>query len=184
MNLQNLVVVVLRLMSLNFLFGVSVQLTPYFIQFYRMSSRSPDEESMFLMLVFALILGGLVLSAVLLWVLAPRIARLATRRLPQDVSFGVMSLVDCYSLAFIGVGLFYIVGHLPQVLYWAFYSFKAAAATPTDSWKNDVSGYGVWQAFVPFIVGVVLFVNGRKWAVKLGTRQTADSSPADTTGQD
>jgi len=76
------------------------------------------------------------------------------------------------------VGLFYISSHFPQVLNWAHYLFKAAASRAGDAWKQGVEWYQVSQAFIPFIVGVVLFVNGRRWAVALARRET--ESPAAT----
>jgi hypothetical protein len=168
MNLQSLIVVVLRLMALNFLLQVAVQVTPQVIRFLKIyeQARSPVEAAL-----PWLILLGLVVSAVLLWMLALPIARLVTRRVPQDVTFGAMSLTDCYSVAFIGIGLLYIASHLPQVLNWSHYLFKAAASRPGTSWKEEVDFYQVTQAFIPFIVGVVLFVNGRSWAVALSRRQ-------------
>jgi hypothetical protein len=170
MNLQSLIVVVLRLMALNFLVQVAVQVTPQILQFLRLYELSSREGSRALALPL-LVLLGLALAAVLLWFLAIPIARLVTRGISQDLSFGAMSLVDCYSIAFMGIGLFYLSSHLPQVLNWAHYLFKAAASTPGDAWKEEVPWYDVWRAFIPFIVGLVLFVNGRKWAVALSRKQ-------------
>lgn len=44
-------------------------------------------------------------------------------------------------------------------------------------------GYDVSLAFIPFIVGVVLFWNGRQWAVALARRQTESSAPATTVSE-
>lgn len=178
MNLQSLVVVILRLMALDFLLRVAVQLTPQMLSFLRLSERSPQGESLVQAALPVLVLGALVVSAVLLWTLAPRIARLVTRRLPQDISFGAMSLVDCYSIAFIGVGLLYIASGLPQVLNWGHYVLKMAASMSGDSWKEQVNFYYVSQAFLPFIVGILLFINGRSWAVALARRQEKTESPS------
>lgn len=171
MNLQSLVVVVLRLTALDFLLRVAVQLAPQLLQFLKFYENSPLGISPAQVAWPWVILVGLVGVAVLLWVLALPIARLVTRRLPQDISFGAMSLLDCYSIAFIGVGLFYIVGYLPQVLNWSHYFLKMAASHSGDSWKDQGNGYQVSQVFVPFIIGVLLFVNGRSWARILATRQ-------------
>jgi hypothetical protein len=176
MNLQSLVVVVLRLMALDFLLKVAVQLTPPILQFLRIYERSPLDDSRSFMVLPWLMLVGLIVAAVLLWFLALPIARFVTRGVSHDLSFGAMSLVDCYSIAFMAVGLFYVSSHLPQVLNWGHYLFKAAASKPGDSWKEGVEWYQVSQAFIPFIVGVVLFVNGRRWAVALARRQTESES--------
>jgi hypothetical protein len=74
------------------------------------------------------------------------------------------------------VGLLYISSNLPQVLNWTHYLFTLAASSWGSSWKEDVKWYDVSQAFIPFIVGVVLFVNGRSWAVALSQRH-AESPP-------
>ena len=183
MNLQSLVVVILRLMALDFLLRVAVQLTPQLLQLFRVYERSPLDASRSLAVLPWLVLLGLIVAAVLLWFLALPIARFVTRGVSHDLSFGAMSLVDCYSIAFMAVGLFYIASHLPQVLNWTHYLFKAAASKPGDTWKEGVQWYDVSQAFIPFIVGVVLFVNGRSWAVALARRQTESSAPATTVSE-
>ncbi len=175
MNFQSLVVVVLRLMALDFLLRVAVQLTPSVLIYLRLSERSPLDNSP--SVLPWLVLAVLIVCAVLLWFLALPIARLVTRGVSHDLSFGAMSLVDCYSIAFMAVGLFYISSHLPQVLNWSHYLFKAAATKAGDSWKEGVQWYDVTQAFVPFVIGVVLFVNGRRWAVALARRDSASTSP-------
>lgn len=176
MNLQSLIVVALRLMALDFLLRVAVQLTPQILQFLRIYEQSPLDGSRSYMVLPWLMLVGLVVAAVLLWFLALPIARFVTRGVSHDLSFGAMSLVDCYSIAFMAVGLFYISSHLPQVLNWAHYFLKAAASGHREG-EQSFSGYDVSQAFIPFIVGVVLFVNGRRWAVTLARRQTESASP-------
>ena len=177
MNLQSLVVVVLRLMALNFLLSVAVQLSLPFTRWLQaihgssMGTSAVDAALPWLMLI------GLVLSAVSLWVFALPIAGWVTTRVPQDLSLDRVTLADCYSVAFIGVGLLYLANGLPQVLNWSHYMFKLAASTSGDSWKSQVDFYQVSQAFIPFVVGVLLFANGRRWAVALARRQRQAESP-------
>ena len=184
MNLQSLVVVVLRLVSLNFLLQAAVQLTPSLLRFIDLYQRVPPDDSRSLFLLPWLVTIGVILSAVLLWAFALPIARLVTRSLPQDVSFGALSLVDCYSVAFIGIGLLYIASHLPQVLNWVHFLFTSAASDSGNSWKEGVRGYDISQAFIPFIVGIVLFVKGRSWAVALarGHEKTKPAKKVERTG--
>jgi hypothetical protein len=182
MNLQSLIVVVLRLMALDFLLRVAVQLTPLILQYLRIYESSPLDGSRSFMVLPWLMLVGLIVAAVLLWFLALPIARFVTRGVSHDLSFGAMSLVDCYSIAFMAVGLFYISSHLPQVLNWAHYFLKTAASGRGDS-EQGARGYDISQAFIPFIVGVVLFVNGRRWAVALARRQTESPAPATTVSE-
>jgi hypothetical protein len=183
MNIQTLIVVILRLMSLNFLLQVVVQLTPQILRFTDMYRRAPLEDSRSLLVLPLVLVVGLIVAAVLFWVLALPIARLVARGVPHDLSFGSLSLVDCYSIAFIGVGLFYICSHLPQVLNWAHYLFKMSATNSGGEWKQQVQWYDVSQAVITFIMGVVLFVNGRRWAVVLARRQTDSELPTAAVNQ-
>jgi hypothetical protein len=173
MNLQSLVVVILRILSLDFLLRVTVQLTPQLLAWSRVQQNPLPDESSFQMAYPWLILGSLVVGAILLWVSAVPIARLVTRNVPQDFSFGAMSLADCYSFAFIGIGLFYMAGHFSKVITWTYYLFRSAASSSGDTWKEQVNSYAVPEAYIPFIVGIILFLNGRKWAVALARKQTA-----------
>jgi len=182
MNLQSLVVVVLRLMALDFLLRVAVQLTPQILMVLRLSSRSPLDDSRADLTLPLLVIAAMIICAVLFWVFALPIARLVTRGVSHDLSFGALSLVDCYSIAFMSVGLFYISSHLPQVLNWAHFFLKTAASGHGAS-EDTYRGYDVSLAFIPFIVGVVLFVNGRQWAVALARRQTESSAPATTVSE-
>jgi hypothetical protein len=163
-------------MALDFLLRVAVQMTPQILMVLRLSNHSPTDDSHSVMALPLLVLATMIICAVLFWVFALPIARLVTRGISHDLSFGAMSLVDCYSIAFMSVGLFYISSNLPQVLNWAHFLFKAAATKAGNSWKEGVNWYDVSQAFIPFIVGLLLFVNGRRWAVTLSRRQ-ADSPP-------
>jgi len=180
MNLQSLVVVVLRLMALDFLVQVGVQLTPQILNLVRLSESSSITGSHSYMVLPLLVLAVMITAAIFLWFLALPIARFVTRGVSQDLSFGAMSLADCYSIAFMAVGLFYISSHLPQVLNWTHYLFKVAASSSGDRWKEGVQWYDVSGAFIPFIIGVVLFVKGRSWAVALARRQEKPESPNQT----
>src|SRR6267378_3618242 len=69
MNLQALIVVIIRLMALDFLLQVAVHVTPQFLQLLRLYERSGPVSSRSAALPW-LVLGGLIVSAVLFWVLA------------------------------------------------------------------------------------------------------------------
>jgi hypothetical protein len=180
MNLQSLIVVVLRLMALNFFLQVAIQLSPQLLRFTEISRQGGLTDMGSYLAVPVVMVIGLIAGAILIWVFALSIARFVTRGVSRDLSFGSLSLVDCYSVAFIGIGLFYIASHFPQVLNWAHYLFKAAASQPGDTWKERVQWYDVWSAFIPFVVGVVLFVKGRSWAVVLARLQEKSESANQT----
>lgn len=169
MNLQSMIVVILRLMALNFFLQAAVRLSP---QLLRLSQITREEQfariAPYLFVPVTLVIG-LIMGGILIWVFALPIARLVTCGVSRDLSFGSLSLVDCYSVAFIGIGLFYIVGHFPLVLN-AAHLFLKTAASGGDTGVGPI-GYNMTQAFIPFIVGAFLFVKGRSWAVALARSQ-------------
>jgi len=175
MNLQSVVVVFLRLMALDFLVRSVIVLAPQVLSFEAAYPRSPYDETFLLKALPWLILAALIVGACLLWALALPIARLVTRGVPKDLSLGALSLADCYSVAFMAVGLLYVVNRLPQALNWAYYLFKTEASGLGASQMTAPSGYGISQAFILLIIGTLLFVNSRKWAVALAQKQNASS---------
>jgi hypothetical protein len=176
MNIQSLIVVVLRLMALNFFLQVAVQLSPQLLlltEAFRpggISNMGTYPAFLFIMMT------GLIVGGILIWVFALPIARLVTRGISRDLSFGSLSLVDCYSIAFIGIGLFYIARHFPQILNWAHFLFTSTASSSGIPGREGVRGYDISQALIPFIVGIVLFVKGRAWAVALARSQEKSES--------
>jgi hypothetical protein len=184
MNLQSVVVVILRLLSLNFFLQVAIQLTPQILRLADLSRNVPAADLNTMLALPWLMVTGLTGGAIVLWMFALPIARAVTRDVPADLSLGTLSLVDCYSIVFLGVGLVYMGNHFPQLLYWAQFLIRAAASHSTDDWKKNVKWYDVSQAVIPFLVGIVLFANGRKWAIALGRRPIESDTPPEPSSQD
>lgn len=170
MNLKSLVVVALRLMALNFLFQSVIQ----FLMIMQMYKHLPTDY-LSLSTEFTVV-GGMFICTVILWCFALPIAKLATHRLPRYLSLGTVSLVDCYSIAFIGMGLFYSIGHLAAVLHRACSLFKKAAFCYKYSWIEELSSFYIAQEFIPFIIGFFLFLYSRKWAELLAKKHTATTA--------
>jgi hypothetical protein len=179
MNLQSLVIVILRLLSLNFFLDTAVRLAPQILRVTDLSQRASSADLDMILAMPWLIVTGLIGGAIVLWMFAVPIARAVTRDVPADLSLGTLSLIDCYSIVFLGVGLLYIGNNFPQVLNWAHYLIKTAAAHSTADWKDNVKWYDLSQAVIPFIVGIILFVNGRQWAIALGKRQIGSDEPSE-----
>ena len=164
MNLQSLVVVALRLMALNFLLEViGMSIATVILQ---LNAPSSSNSSLYSLLFYP---GGLLVCPFLLWFLSQSIARLVTRRLTQDISFGAMPLADWYSIAFIGIGLYYIASYLPTVLKLICNLFKCMSGGCFIGGAGDAVST-VSQIFIPFIAGILLFAFGRKWAVMLARK--------------
>lgn len=177
MNIQTLVVVVLRLMALDFLYRSALELASGLISFsVRLHLRSTD-LSPWILFVWLALIAVFIVAAVLLWFLAPAIARLVSRGVPQDISLGILSLADCYSVAFMGVGLMFIGSRVPQAITWAHYLLRTTVSNSTELWNQQLKWYDVVQVAIGLTIGIVLFVNGRNWAVALARRDTAKSAP-------
>lgn len=181
MNLQSLVVVLLRLISLNFLLQVLNQLTPQLMRFSEAyhSYRNLGGSGLGSLLVLPLLLIiAYCVGAALLWVFAMPMARFVTRGLAPELSLGTLTLADCYSFLFIGIGLFYAVANFAHVLNWAHYILHMAATHQDASWREDVKWHDASDAIIPFIVGLILFVSGRKWALALVRKEAKSAAPS------
>jgi hypothetical protein len=176
MTLQSLIVVLLRFISLNFVMQVIIQLALRLTSIMNSYQQLPAGEFGSEIVVPALVVLGLLAGAVLLWVFAPPLARLVARGLPAELPIGALSLKDCYTILFVGLGLYYATNNLPGVLNWFHYLLKMRASRPDDDWRQQINWYQVSQPFLSVILGTILFANGRKWAVALVNRQIANAT--------
>ena len=168
MKLDSLVIVVVRVMALECMFQTVVHL-PVAV----LGSIGGIAHAMPL---YLLGFGIAVLSA-MLWKFAARIARLVTRQLPQDISFGVLSLIDCYSIAFIGMGVLFLGSNLPLIVINGFYIFMTAANSHGPEWMAKINFYKVSEPIMQFVIGLLLFLNGRTWAKAVSVKQESSESP-------
>jgi hypothetical protein len=56
-----------------------------------------------------------------------------------------LSLADCYSIAFVGVGLVYMVGHLPGVWNWTIFLVQSTFHGPHYPWNDRTRSYQLRQ---------------------------------------
>lgn len=165
MKLQVFIMVVLRLLAVHGLLLVVTILAPQVLGVLRISGMTSNFSSTY----YLLLLGSLV-GVAALWFLAMPIARLVTRGVSGEFSTGSLTLVDGYSLAFIATGLYYLIGNLAGVLSWAHYLLQSASSRQYGV-ENASTFYDAWQVVVTFLLGVFLFLNGRKFAVALVRKQ-------------
>jgi hypothetical protein len=177
MNLQSIVVVLLRLMALHLVLLVIQMIPMWLVLWPELLVQNSDERWLyFWLLVFVMVI--LLASAVLLWVRALPLARLVTRPVSLEVSLGSLSLADCYSIAFIGLGLYQMVANLAGVL--TFLHLMYTATNSVADWMEPDKLSHIFNAILPFMIGLVLFIKGRRWAVKLAARQQPAEPPPPT----
>ena len=170
MNLPSLVVILLRILALNFLVEIVVTFLPQLYLYGGSFGSTPVSNP--ISFIYLLFIAALITGALMLWSLALPIAQRITHGLPLELSFGALSRVDCYSVAFMVVGLWLTAVHFAHSLNRAHYLFRLAASdrTPGEETFSQISGYDVSSAVIPFIIGIILFLNGRKWAARLAER--------------
>jgi len=161
MNVHTLIVIALRLTALNFLVRVVVELTTPLLIFAGIYQRPADDSSM--VIGWALV-ASLVFGAILLWVLALPVARLIARGVPGDLTFDNLTLADCYSIAFVGIGLVYIISHAAGVWNWTTFFLHSLIHGPRYPLGDRSRGYEVANIFIPFIIGILLVFKRRKWS--------------------
>lgn len=181
MNLTSIIVVVLRLLALNFILRVAVQGTTMVLQstaFLDMN-RSPE---VWLVLAPWLYMIALAACAVVFWIYAGSIARLVTKGESQQASLGALTLVDCYAIAFTVVGLIYMAANLAVILNW-FHFYMMAGAERGTSLRPPVNHYQLAGPLITFVTGFLLLVKARKWSLALARRHAADDPKAGMPGE-
>jgi hypothetical protein len=169
MNIHTIVAVVLRLMALNFFLRIVVEISTPLLVFAGIYQRPADDAPMMIGWGLA---GVLLFGGILLWVLALPAARLVARGVPGDLALDNLTLADCYSIAFTGVGLVYIVSHLAGAWNWTMYFLRWIFHRQYIPWGDPNRGYQILGVFIPFIAGIVMVLMRNKWARALAGTST------------
>jgi len=164
------VVVLLRLVAIQFFLQIGVLLLPQVLLVFDGMAGAGFASDGFSPMVPILLMAGFLIAAVLIFVFAQPMADAVTRGVSQDLSVDSLSLADCYSIAFMGIGLYYAVGYLSGFLTWSHFLIEKAVTSAGTSWREEIDWYQVLAAYVPFLLGTVLFVKGRGWGLKLARR--------------
>lgn len=168
MNLSALVIVGLRITALVFILRLVTGALP---AMWLLSS-----EEKFPRTFSGLVIGIQAASGALIWAFAVPLGRAVTKRLPQELSFGAITLADCYSAAFLGIGLVQFSTYLGSSIGWLESLFKSAIGSSSKQWQETMDFYSMSCELVPLIFAVLLFFNGRKWAVWLAKNHTVETT--------
>lgn len=160
MNLTSLVVIIIRLLSLDFLLRAALQTAPQLFQFIVAQSETARS-----LIPPTIIYSGILAMAVALWLLATPVARLVTHALPQEVSAGALSLADLYSVGFISIGLYYVINRITPSIFALIFLLKVFSGESSSI--GPVNWYEVMDSIVPLLAGLALFFRGRRWACVL-----------------
>jgi len=168
-NIHTLLALGLRLTAVNFLVRMLVEISTPLLISAGIYQRPTDQAPM--MIAWALV-GALFLGGVLLWSLAVPVARLVARGVPGDISFDNLTLADCYSLSFVGLGMVYIVGHSAGAWNWTMYFLRWLFHRQYTPWSDPGRGYEIMGIFIPFTAGILLVLMRKKLAHMLAGSST------------
>jgi len=166
MPLKSIVIIVLRLFTLNWLL---YDITLWTIAFLSLSpSVSVSSQPSFIALYAPPSL--ILLAAILVWLLAPMIARLVSPDPDATVDMSSLTLYHLYCFGFVFLGLYFVLSSFADVINWTHY----LAMEAHNSSKPDPQGQSLYQASRPvltFVGGLVSLLGAPRWAKKLQRRE-------------
>jgi hypothetical protein len=160
-NVQTITALALRVAAVNFLVRILAEISTPLLISAHIYVRPADEAPV--PIAWALV-GALFLGGILLWLLALPVANLVSRGIPGDISFDNLTLADCYSFAFAGLGLIYIVSRLAGAWSWTMYFLRWLFHREYTPWYDPGRGHQIMSIFVPFIAGILLVMTRKKLA--------------------
>lgn len=141
MNLQNLVLVAVRLVALWYgtraAFEVGIGVYTIFDEFSGEMISAVMRRSRLWMGVMQC---AQLMIPLLLWILAPQLARLATRSVKGELQMPQLTLADCYAIGFVVIGTWYVIKHLASGLEWAHYLFLRQSQPREHPGARESSG--------------------------------------------
>ena len=124
MPLSSIVVIVIRLLALNWLLTV----VPLLLS--AATTPLPHERHLSAVLMIYAPAVLLLSVAAVLWILTPAIARFVSRGVDTTVSIGSLSRSDLYSFAFVFSDFFFILSSFADVINWIHYFATVSREDP------------------------------------------------------
>lgn len=171
MNLQNLVLVAVRLLALWYGTRAAFEVVMGVYTIYDAISGQMISAVMRRSHVWMGVMQcAQLMIPLLLWILAPQLARLGTRSVKGELQMPQLSLADCYAIGFVVIGTWHVIKHLASGFGWVHYLFLSAVSTSGTSWRDGIEWYNVADVFLTLVFGTVLIIYGRKWGVMLAKK--------------
>ena len=175
MPLSASVLVVLRLIALNWLFTGLIMVAGTVGSIFPASGFHGFSREYYFPLIVPLI--QIVISSVLCYC-APFIARTVTPRPDPEVKLGGLTQYDLYCFAFVLMGVYFMLSSISAALAWLHYSI-----TPRSGQEKGDVFYQVMQPLITFVAGCLSTVFSHRFARKLTSFQQKPGSggaPAET----
>jgi len=157
------VLVVLRMFSLLWLVQGLVELATA----SSLGSISGEDSSsvMILRVLPSLVWLGF---AIVSWFAAPGLARLALGKYDTTLAISGLTREDLYCCGFVFLGLYFALSSVGNVLNWLHFYFMDAAQTSLSySQRPSPNYYGLSQALITFVAGLLCLFKGKRWAGRM-----------------
>ena len=161
MPLTSIVVICLRIFSLNWLIYGLIQLIGTFPAARRFGEFPIDYS--ILMVALVPLVGGL-----LIWMWSRTIARMVTPRPDSEVHLGGLTLQDLYCFAFTFLGLYFVLSAIPSLINWLHFTLMQARNEPASP-EDRRYFYDVSHHILTFIAGGFCLGLAPRFAKKLAS---------------
>lgn len=169
MKLQTMALVVVRLLIIHFfIFGM-------FQTWITFATTARSELNQW---HFGGTVAGLIISSALLWAFSQPLANAVSKGGADEISFGSMSLLDCYTFGFVTMGAYFLVTYVPTAIDWILYLFSNAARAAGTQWREKVRIHDLVLVAGGVAAGFLLLVNARPWAAAFARHQSGQPTDA------
>ena len=176
MLVSTIVLIVLRLFSIQFLLDGLSMLAASPVEFWAFSDQRNEAAMLTKALVMALVT---ILFSVVTWFAAPWLAQVIPEKQNASVQIPSLSLRDLYAFAFIFLGLYFTLSSLGNTLSWLYYTFLTALSHTSLDPTRKQSLYNLARPLITMIGGLICLFCARRWANKLASEEKEASVPAE-----
>jgi hypothetical protein len=160
MALRALVFAGLRVLAI-YLVAQVISLMPLVVPFVR---ASINEGGVTLWVVLTVI--GMIVMAVVLWLFAGRLASGVVRECDPTIQFS-LTLEDAYSLAFVVLGLYFVLDALPGAVISIYRLISATSQYPVGDVVRSQRLLDMYRTGITLGAGLAALLGHRIWARKL-----------------
>ena len=112
-------------------------------------------------------------SGVLLWIIAPWLSRLLTKRGNGDLTLGGVTRRDLFTAVLLGLGVYFIMDSFSNVFGWIHY-FAMNRSEGGFHMRDGPSYYDLTERLLTFGAGIVLTLTCRTWADRLSNKPQSE----------
>lgn len=176
MLVSTIVLIILRLFSIQFLLDGISMLAASPVEFWAFSDQHNDAAVVAKAVVMALVM---ILFSAITWFAAPWLSQIIPEKQDASVQIPSLSLRDLYAFAFIFLGLYFTLSSLGNTLTGLYYAFFTALSHTSFDPRRKQSLYNLSRPLITMVGGFICLFCARRFADKLAGEKTEISVPAE-----